>query len=118
MCGIAGFNWEDDSLLRSMARATDHRGPDATGYFSRGGQISLAHNRLSIIDLNVRANQPLHYEHEGNEYVLVFNGEIYNYRQLRRDLEREGCQFQTETDSEIILAAYAVWGTECVRRFN
>src|SRR5690349_9085185 len=105
MCGIAGFTWEDDSLLRNMARATHHRGPDATGYFSRAGRISFAHNRLSIIDLNVRANQPLHYAHGGKEYVLVFNGEIYNYRELRRELERAGCRFQTETDSEIILAA-------------
>ena len=85
---------------------------------SRAGKISFAHNRLSIIDLNVRANQPLHYAHDGKEYVLVFNGEMYNYRELRRELERAGCRFQTETDSEIILAAYAVWGTDCVRRFN
>jgi asparagine synthase (glutamine-hydrolysing) len=118
MCGIAGFNWEDDTLLRQMARATHHRGPDATGFFTRGGKVSLAHNRLSILDLHERSNQPLFYNHEGREYVLVFNGEIYNYSELKRDLERAGCRFQTKTDSEIILAAYAMWGPGSVRRFN
>jgi asparagine synthase (glutamine-hydrolysing) len=101
-----------------MAHATRHRGPDATGYFSRGGRISLAHNRLSILDLHERSNQPLFYTHGDSEYVLVFNGEIYNYRELRTELEKAGCRFRTETDSEIILAAYAVWGPRCVRRFN
>jgi asparagine synthase (glutamine-hydrolysing) len=118
MCGIAGFNWEDEALLRDMAGALRHRGPDAEGFFSRCGRISLAHTRLSILDLHERANQPLHYAHGGRVYVLVFNGEIYNYRELRPDLERAGCRFATETDSEVIAAGYAVWGADCVRRFN
>jgi asparagine synthase (glutamine-hydrolysing) len=118
MCGIAGFNWEDEILLRDMAGALSHRGPDAAGCFSRHGRISLAHTRLSILDLHERANQPLHYVHAGREYVLVFNGEIYNYRDVRRELERAGCRFQTESDSEVITAGYAIWGPDCVRRFN
>jgi asparagine synthase (glutamine-hydrolysing) len=102
-----------------MAAALRHRGPDAFGFYvADGGDVSLVHTRLSIIDLHERANQPLHYEHARRTFVLVFNGEIYNYRELRRELERLGCAFRTETDSEVILAAYAVWGGACVRRFN
>ena len=118
MCGIAGFNWEDEVLLRDMAGVLRHRGPDAEGFYSRGDRISLAHTRLSILDLHERSNQPLHYAHGGRAYVLVFNGEIYNYREVRRELELAGCRFQTETDSEVIVAGYALWGADCVRRFN
>jgi asparagine synthase (glutamine-hydrolysing) len=118
MCGIAGFNWEDDALLRDLAGALRHRGPDAEGFWSRPGCVSLAHTRLSIVDLHERSNQPLHYSHDGKAYVLVFNGEIYNYRELRHQLEASGCRFHTETDSEVITAGYALWGPDCVRRFN
>jgi asparagine synthase (glutamine-hydrolysing) len=118
MCGIAGFNWHDEVLLREMATAISHRGPEVTGSFCRGERVSFAHTRLSILDLHDRANQPLLFAHKGKEYVLVFNGEIYNYREVRRDLERVGCQFSTEGDSEVVAAAYAVWGEACVRRFN
>jgi len=118
MCGIAGFSGVDDALLRALAGALGHRGPDATGYFSRPGSLSLAHTRLSIIDLHERSDQPLHYSHAGRGYVLVFNGEIYNFRELRQQLEAAGCRFRTQGDSEVIPAAYAVWGRDCVRRFN
>src|SRR6266849_3201744 len=118
MCGIAGFNWHDDDLLRDIADSICHRGPDATGFFCRDNRISLAHTRLSIVDLNERANQPLHYVHAGKEYVLIFNGEIYNFHELRRELEQAGCEFRTTSDSEVLTAAYAVWGERCVRRLN
>jgi asparagine synthase (glutamine-hydrolysing) len=118
MCGIAGFTGDDEALLHKMAAALEHRGPDAAGFFSRAGKVSLAHTRLSIVDLDERSNQPLHFAHDGKSYVLAFNGEIYNYQELRRELERAGCRFQTRGDSEVILASYAVWGDDCVRRFN
>jgi asparagine synthase (glutamine-hydrolysing) len=118
MCGIAGFNWDDESLLRDCGASISHRGPDATGFFCRPGRISLAHTRLSIVDLHDRANQPLRYQRAGREYVLVFNGEIYNFRELRRQLCELGCEFHTTSDSEVLVAAYAVWGEDCVRRFN
>jgi asparagine synthase (glutamine-hydrolysing) len=118
MCGIAGFSGVDDALLRDLASALGHRGPDATGYFSRPGSVSLAHTRLSIVDLHERSDQPLHYTHEGRHFVLAFNGEIYNFRELRRELEASGHRFQTQGDSEVITAAYAAWGKDCVRRFN
>ena len=118
MCGIAGFSGDDEVLLKDMALALHHRGPDATGFFNQPGRVSLAHTRLSILDLHERSNQPLHYMHEGRHFVLVYNGEIYNYRELRRELEAAGCCFLTQTDSEVITAGYAVWGASCVRRFN
>ena len=118
MCGIAGFNWEDDGFLHRLVKAIGHRGPDAAGLFSRSGRISFAHTRLSIVDLHERSNQPLYYQHGEHEYVLIFNGEIYNYRELRHELLQAGCRFQTETDSEVILAGYAVWGEAAVQRFN
>src|SRR5262249_52963230 len=80
--------------------------------------VSLAHTRLSILDLHERSNQPLHYEHDGRKYVTVFNGEIYNYRELRRELELAGFRFRTSGDTEVITAGYVAWGAECVRRFN
>src|SRR5690349_17302770 len=118
MCGIAGFTGNDEALLKEMAAALEHRGPDAAGFFSSPGKVSFAHTRLSIVDLAERSNQPLHFTHDGKHYVLAFNGEIYNYQELRRELEQAGCRFQTQGDSEVILASYAVWGDECVRRFN
>jgi asparagine synthase (glutamine-hydrolysing) len=118
MCGIAGFNWEDAELLRKMTDALVHRGPDAGGTFVSSNTLSLGHRRLSIVDLHERSNQPLHYSHAGRAYTLVFNGEIYNFRALRAELERLGFAFSTQTDSEVILAAYAAWGDDCLRRFN
>jgi asparagine synthase (glutamine-hydrolysing) len=118
MCGIAGFNWEDDGLLHRLVKAMGHRGPDAAGTFSRAGHISFAHTRLSIVDLHERSNQPLYYRHGEREFVLIYNGEIYNYRELRQELLQAGCRFQTETDSEVILAGYAVWGAAAIQRFN
>jgi asparagine synthase (glutamine-hydrolysing) len=101
-----------------MAGAICHRGPDSTGVYTRNERVSLAHTRLSILDLHERSNQPLRYVHAGREYTLVFNGEIYNFRELRRELEAAGCTFHTESDSEVLMAAYATWGTHCVTRFN
>jgi asparagine synthase (glutamine-hydrolysing) len=118
MCGIAGFSGEDGGLLRKVAGALSHRGPDATGFFSDGALVSLAHTRLSIVDLHERSDQPIRYFDNGRRLVMVFNGEIYNFRELRAELEREGCCFVTQGDSEVILAAYARWGERCVRRFN
>ena len=118
MCGLAGFNWDDPGLLRRMTDTLQHRGPDAGGSFFVQGKLSLGHRRLSIVDLHERSNQPLHYTHGGRDFTLVFNGEIYNFQQLRRELEQLGYAFSTTTDSEVILAGYAAWGEDCVRRFN
>ncbi len=102
-----------------MATTMAHRGPDAEGvWIAPDAPVSLGHRRLSIIDLNPRGNQPMVYRYRDLELVLTFNGEIYNYRQLGRELEAKGYEFHTTSDSEVILAAYAEWGADAVKRFN
>lgn len=119
MCGINGFTLDPSAtrgardLIEQMNAVTRHRGPDATGVFVSEG-ISLGNNRLKIIDLSDAAAQPMK-SHDGR-YVIVFNGEIYNYRELKKEFP--GYPFRTESDTEVILAAYEGWGKECVKRFR
>lgn len=115
MCGINGFNFRDEELIGKMVAATRHRGPDGEGSFARDG-ISLGHNRLAIIDLSSAAAQPMRSRDE--RYVIVFNGEIYNYRELRAELIAKTGPFQTQSDTEVILRAYEAWGSECFERLN
>ncbi len=110
MCGIAGFIKKntlsfDSSLIKRFSAYNRFRGPDAYGEFIHSGstsRIALAHHRLSIIDLTTSANQPM----ENNSWVIVFNGEIYNYQNLRTELEKEGIQFRTQSDTETILELF------------
>jgi asparagine synthase (glutamine-hydrolysing) len=113
MCGIAGFNWKDPALAGQMTDAMKHRGPDDRGIFC-DHNCSLGHTRLSILDLSPRGHQPMVYR----DYVIVYNGEIYNYKEIRAELEKIGYKFTTGTDTEVILAAYFRWGASCVTRFN
>ena len=126
MCGIAGFldfsqTLDHESLTEraaAMANTLRHRGPDYSGAWSdpRAG-ISLAHRRLSILDLSPGGRQPM--MSACGRYVITFNGEIYNFQILRRDLEGRGHQFRSSSDTEVILAAVAQWGiAEAVSRFN
>jgi asparagine synthase (glutamine-hydrolysing) len=117
MCGIAGFNWPDQRMVKSMMDSLRHRGPDDEGFFV-DDHVSLGHRRLSIVDLSEGGHQPMQYERDGRRVTITFNGEIFNYRQVRRALEAEGYQFRSESDTEIMLAAYLAWGRECVHRFN
>lgn len=112
MCGINGFNFSDDKLIRKMNKTIRHRGPDGTGVFI-DHDISLGHNRLAIIDLSSNASQPMT-DHD-SRFVIVYNGELYNFKELKSQLEYS---FETESDTEVILAAYKKWGEDCVRRFN
>lgn len=117
MCGIAGCISEGQVNRKKFDRMVDiveHRGPDDRGvYFD--GSVALGHRRLSIIDLSMDGHQPFAY---GQDYIGVFNGEIYNYIELRETLIKEGVQFKTKTDTEVLLASYARWGEDCVSRFN
>jgi asparagine synthase (glutamine-hydrolysing) len=113
MCAINGFNFKDEELIAKMNVAIRHRGPDGTGVFCSDG-ISLGHDRLSIIDLSAAGAQPM-YSGDGR-YVIVFNGEIYNYRELKNELG--DYPFKSASDTEVILAAYEKWGEECVKKFN
>jgi asparagine synthase (glutamine-hydrolysing) len=117
MCGIVGFNWPDQPMIQTMMDTVRHRGPDDEGHFVNE-HVSLGHRRLSIVDLSELGRQPMAYEHRGRRVIVTFNGEIFNYRELRGDLEGKGHRFQTGTDTEIILASYIEWGLECVHRFN
>ena len=116
MCGIvavAGHRW-DSELLERMVGAQRHRGPDATGLFRDPSGIGgLGHNRLSIIDLSASGRNPMA-SHDGR-YWIVFNGEVYNYLELRRELS--DYPFRSQTDTEVVLAAYTRWGDECLSRF-
>lgn len=107
MCGIVGFNWEDKKLLRAMIKSLTHRGPDDDGLFS-DSKISLGHRRLSIIDLSKKGKQPI-FNEEGS-ICVVFNGEIYNFKELREDLEKKGHKFKSDTDTEVIVHGYEEYG--------
>lgn len=122
MCGINGIIHKENAdpavLTRDLAemnRAIRHRGPDGEGsYIDRGA--ALGHLRLAILDLSTDGAQPMF--NEDRSLVLVFNGEIYNYLELRKELIALGYQFHSRTDSEVILHGYAAWGDDCVHRFN
>lgn len=120
MCGIAGLVQLDGAsaspvLLQAMTDAIAHRGPDGEGHWTEGA-VALGHRRLAIIDLSPLAHQPMvSVEHR---YVLTYNGEIYNYRELRRELEAAGHWFRSQSDSEVLLAALAHWGTDALLRLN
>ncbi len=116
MCGICGFyGFRDDALLKRMSDLIQHRGPDHAGTFI-ADQISLAHRRLSIIDLSDKANQPM--ANEDKTLWLSFNGEIYNFKELRSNLEKKGHIFNSNTDSEVVLHAYEEKGLDCVEDFR
>src|SRR6185503_11852723 len=112
MCGIGGFiGFEDNaSLAKAANEIQQHRGPDNQSVWS-DEYIALAHQRLSIIDLTDSANQPLH----KGKYVIIYNGEIYNYRELKKQLETEkNISFNTNSDTEVILEMYTHYGAKCL----
>ncbi len=120
MCGISGLVLTPGevvrpSVLEAMAISLAHRGPDAEGIFHRG-HIGLVHRRLKILDLSDAANQP--FWNEAQDTAIVYNGEIYNFRELRRELELDGYTFRTTGDTEVLLNAYHRWGAEAFRRLN
>lgn len=117
MCGIAGilgFKSENQQLIVKMLEKQKHRGPDALDFYV-GDKIVLGHNRLSIIDLSQLSNQPM-ISNDGN-HILVFNGEIYNYLEIKEELKQDYI-FKTSSDSEVLLAAYGKWGKEMLHRLN
>ena len=120
MCGIAGILYQDPSrrvdrdTLRRMTGTLSHRGPDGKGYYE-DGNIGLGHRRLAIIDL-ATGSQPMY--SADRSVVLVFNGEIYNYLELRAELGNLGHAFVTTSDTEVIIAAYKQWGFDCQQKFN
>lgn len=120
MCGIFGaFNQKSDAAINkermeASIRTMKHRGPDALISEVITPYLALGHARLSIIDIGHQSDQPFHY----GDLILVFNGEIFNYIELRKELEEEGYSFKTNSDTEVIPAAYLHWGMDCVKKFN
>src|SRR5437763_1002121 len=115
MCGIAGIVGKvDEGLIQSMTRMLAHRGPDGEDYFS-SEDVALGHRRLSIIDLE-SGQQPM--TTADGRYTIVFNGQIYNFRDLRRQLESQGARFHTRSDTEVLLEAYAAWGRESLEKLR
>ena len=120
MCGIAGvvhLNGSPPSpiVLKAMTDAIAHRGPDGEGQWIEGN-VGLGHRRLAIIDLSPAGHQPM--ITADNRYVLSYNGEVYNFKELRAELEALGYQFRSQTDSEVVLNALAKWGPKALNRFN
>lgn len=121
MCGISGWSLipgrtRERSQLYAMSKILTHRGPDDQGFFfDEIHGIALAHNRLSIIDLSEAGHQPM--ISEDGTTVLIFNGEIYNFQELRKELEGLGHRFRSRCDTEVILRGFMEWGSACVNRF-
>ncbi|WP_312441899.1 asparagine synthase (glutamine-hydrolyzing) [Stutzerimonas kunmingensis] len=124
MCGIAGGYWEkNDSRLKgrleNALREILHRGPDDIGaefFPTQTGVVALGHSRLSIIDLTPGGHQPMH--SPDGRYAVVFNGEIYNYRELRTELQAKGVKFYSDSDTEVLLHAWMIWGSNCLERLQ
>lgn len=119
MCGISGIvarktTIDSENEIRRMNDRIRHRGPDGEGIYTYRN-VALGHRRLAILDLSELGKQPMHWK---DKYTIVFNGEVYNYIEIREVLLEAGYTFVSETDTEVILAAYDHWGTDCVTRFN
>lgn len=117
MCGIAGYiasQVADKTPLKKMTDAIIHRGPDGEGQYY-APDFALGHRRLAIVDLSEAAAQPMHYL---DRYVITYNGEVYNHLELREELIRNGYIFNSESDTEVILASYDCWGVDCLNKFN
>ena len=120
MCGIAGYVNSNGVLseklvLKNMTDSIAHRGPDGEGFFLEGN-VALGHRRLSIIDLSERGAQPMHSDNK--RFVLTYNGEVYNFKEIRSELINLGYRFISETDSEVVLKAWQHWGKKSVNKFN
>ena len=114
MCGICGITWDNKELIKQMGSACKHRGPEHEGFYV-DDHVSLCCERLRIIDLSDKASQPIH--NEDQTIWVVLNGEIYNFRDLRKSLEKKH-DFYTNTDTEVIVHAYEEFGENCLQKLD
>jgi asparagine synthase (glutamine-hydrolysing) len=117
MCGILGIYGKniDENEVKRALDTISHRGPDASGLF-KDKNIMLGHRRLSIIDLSKNGKQPM--ANENDDMFIIYNGELYNFQNLRLELEKKGHEFRSNSDTEVILHAYEEYGEKCVKKFN
>lgn len=115
MCGIVGFNWQDEKLIKSLAYLLEHRGPEQDGFHVNDG-VSIGHKRLRIIDLSEKGRQPLY--NEDRTVCITYNGEIFNFQELRQTLEKAGHKFESRTDTEVLVHAYEQWQTGLLQKIN
>jgi asparagine synthase (glutamine-hydrolysing) len=113
MCGINGISFSDVKTIEQMNTLLSHRGPDAEQVFV-DDFVSLGHTRLAILDLNIRSNQPM----ELDDLVIVFNGEIYNFQDVREELKSAGTKFRTKSDTEVIVKGYKLWGVSILEKLE
>src|SRR6266849_4573088 len=123
MCGIAGLiSLDPETRIGAMLQTIEHRGRDDEGVWTSpaiddaGRRVGFGHRRLSIIDTSSAGHQPM--LSADGRFVLILNGEIYNYRELREQLAVKGRSFRTQSDTEVLLAAWVEWGEECLPRLN
>ena len=122
MCGISGIIDFGNQKIHSkeinlFTNSLSHRGPDGSNFFLNNNQlVALGHTRLSILDISDRANQPFYFDNKN--LVLTFNGEIYNFVEIKKELESLGYKFKTTSDTEVLLLAYHKWGADCQKKFN
>ncbi len=115
MCGICGFSWQDEKLIRRMTDKIHHRGPDSSGVKSFPG-MSIGNARLSIIDLSKNGDQPM--VNQYGDLWIVYNGEIYNFGEIKKDLSSRGYRFNGHCDTEVVLKSYEEYGPDCLHSFN
>ncbi len=115
MCGINGFSFNDEKLILGMVNKTHHRGPDDEGILL-GKKISFGHNRLSIIDLSSAGHQPM--TTKDGKFSIIFNGEIYNFLEIKNQLKVLGCQFGSQSDTEVLLLGWQKWGEQLLEKIN
>ena len=115
MCGIVGFNWQDQRQIELLASMLNHRGPEQEGFYVDDG-VSIGHKRLRIIDLSEQGRQPIY--NEDKTVCVSFNGEIFNFEQIKSDLEKSGHHFRSHTDTEVLVHGYEQWGTGLLEKLN
>jgi len=121
MCGFVGIISKNsrrfpEKMLHEMTSMIAHRGPDDVGYFAHEEWLSMGFRRLSILDLSSKGHQPM--LSQDGRYAIVYNGEVYNYREIRKELTAKGAKFSSGTDTEVILAAYLEYGVDCLNKFT
>ena len=118
MCGIAGIIYKtsgyDEKEIVNMTDIIKHRGPDGEGHYY-ASKLAFGHRRLAILDLSEKGKQPMEYL---DRYIITYNGEIYNYIEIRKELENNNYRFYSDTDTEVVMASFDFWGKECLHKFN